>query len=386
MATRETDSAQRRRDAFEKFHNQLGRPWYSPEFEDSLIAVMADPDTSLEDRVYAWCRWRSWFNSSLTPVSDWENGYALDQQDCALDLAWLADGKTAKWVRGITKELRQCARQKDSPERPLRALSKQRMSQAFAGNLRRGTVRYERSALTVPPSPVPDPAPQSSGALDSRLSDVEFLEWARVHYSTDCEEYLVRRDEYYEARKVLRSRYREYAGSRTQNGSILIEENTHKQEETKHTQAAASESTDSPCVCVPDEVSSDPPEPPADSAVPRNALIKAHNSEESWACFWSVYSGFSDSRQEEAKRWWFRHVRSDEYAAEVMGGLLRWKVSDRWSRGIVQHAINFLQKHEYREKPAPKKATSKREEVKDQLMEWADARDRARAHKNGGGT
>jgi hypothetical protein len=184
----------------------------------------------------------------------------------------------------------------------------------------------------------------------------------------------------------IQKRYRSGLQQYFSDRRIIIDEEIEEIEEITHTQEEPSGSGEPSPVCVPDEVSSDPPEAPPTPAVPPNALIKPFAPAESWACFWSVYSKFSDSKQEEAKRWWFRHVRSDEYAAEVMEGLLRWRASDRWSRGIVQHAVNFLKNHEYRESPAPKKAASKREEVKDRLMEWADARDRAKEQRNGGGT
>jgi hypothetical protein len=90
----------------------------------------------------------------------------------------------------------------------------------------------------------------------------------------------------------------------------------------------------------------------------------------------------------EAKAWWFRHVKTADYAAEIMAGLNRWTASDQWNaptRRAIHKAITFLQKHRYREHPEPQRAQSRRELEDQKLAAYGAAMDAQVMRRNGGG-
>jgi hypothetical protein len=90
-----------------------------------------------------------------------------------------------------------------------------------------------------------------------------------------------------------------------------------------------------------------------------------------WEAFWHTYTEpphGNPSRKDDAKDWWKAKVKTADYAAEIIEGLNAHKAGDRWSRGIgVWDAINFLDKHRYREKPPP--AKPKKLSVADEVRE-----------------
>lgn len=158
----------------------------------------------------------------------------------------------------------------------------------------------------------------------------------------------------------------------------------------QHSVSATAEQVDEPA-----RAEAPPERPPHSQGAPNDtkALTRLpFDPGPAWEVFWRLYSrghpfGY-DARELEAKTWWFTNVKTPQYAAQICTGLRRHIESDPWSRGIgVPFAINFLQRHQYRNTPPARQATADELERQEneRLLQWARERDRERGRGGGGG-
>lgn len=155
----------------------------------------------------------------------------------------------------------------------------------------------------------------------------------------------------------------------TESGSVhtfypYVEEKIQRKENYTHTDESVQTAGDGVCV-PPDSVSVPPESPPQEVAV-------RFDPEPAWNVFWNRYP--TKSGENEVRQWWTKHVKSREYACEIIEGLNRHLQSDRWNRNIgIPDPINFLRKHAYKDrpKPQPPPAMTKRETDEQQLKEFA---------------
>ena len=175
----------------EAFRKRTGSQPYTPYLAGALLRTMVSAP-SLSERVYAWLLWRSVGNASEYAVSDWNPKFAkpLDQIDCALDLAWLEQGKSLDWVEKLTEEYREKARTEGSPERPLNLKLKQRISEAFARNADLGRTSPCRRGQPISIVLCFQPSPGSPDKIESGFSrtsledDPAYQEFFRVRTCT----------------------------------------------------------------------------------------------------------------------------------------------------------------------------------------------------------
>jgi len=208
----------------EEFHRRTGLKPFSPEFVESMVAVMRDPRSCLSERVFAWSKWRAWFNSSEHAVSDWDPAIAkpLDQVDAALDLAWFQEGRPIEWVEGMPENYRTRAREPGTPERPPKVKDPARMSEAFTKNDGRGTVICQ--GRKVIPVISPRQAQPSKLRIPATFrTDKEFLTWDKLANSRKFEDWQLARKRIFEEDKLARIRYRMFKSRATSEAANLID-------------------------------------------------------------------------------------------------------------------------------------------------------------------
>ena len=217
---------------FREFYKQVGSKPFAPEFIDSLIAVMrATEGACWTEQVWAWQRWRSWANSSKYAVSDWnpEKAWYLDQLDCCLDLWWFQQGRDVKWIEGQSRKAREeyrkdFRRKPEDREFPDLVGLKQSVNLAFVKLRFRGNVDFEgRKIYALVSPPAAPPIPKITRTTDFHSQDKEFLEWWKITWTTDFQEFEEARKRYNEARKIQRAAYQRYLDQQTSEAPILIE-------------------------------------------------------------------------------------------------------------------------------------------------------------------
>lgn len=215
--------------AYHDFIKRTGNRRFIPEFVASMVRTMEIAEgICLTERVWAWVRWRTWGNSSETAMSSWHSdGWELDQIDCAVDLSWIEQGKTPDEIEDSSRDERARARvQPDIRKR------KAPLSRAFAILKARGQVDLSRGriyALVAPNSPqVVDNRLLVAGSSNYDLQNPDFLSWLQVAGSSDYEEFQSARTSYYQARKVARSRYKEWLEQQPPEAASLFKKKTNR--------------------------------------------------------------------------------------------------------------------------------------------------------------
>src|SRR5215469_5677810 len=128
--------ADNRKLRFDRFFKRIGEPDYLPDFLNSLLAVMANGDRCMNERVLCWAKYRAWGNQSEYAVHICSHeGHnleetALGQENCAHELAWLEAGDRAEWLDAPLNILRA-----EMTRRGIRGIAKSSISRAFGSNL-----------------------------------------------------------------------------------------------------------------------------------------------------------------------------------------------------------------------------------------------------------
>lgn len=199
-----------KKDRFIRFHDELGRPEFAPEFFDSLVAVMADGESCLGERVFAWSRYRAWGNSKKHAIhiyakkTETPAETRLGQADCAMELAWLEAGNRAEWLDAPLKIL-----QKEMERCGIKPVAhKTVVSRAFQFNVRRDTIAPDTGWKI---EPVVSPSCEKISTKVAAARNFEkFRAWRKVARPSNFEEWEVARERYEYQRKVERAEYFEW--------------------------------------------------------------------------------------------------------------------------------------------------------------------------------
>lgn len=221
----QTNNESARQRAFKEFHKRTGVKPFSPDFIDSMVAIMRDPDSCLSERVTVWAKWRAWGNSSEYAVGHWDpekTRRPFDQTDCALDLAWFEEGRPLAFVERAPEDYRAKARQPAAPERPAGVIHKTIMSRAFAKAETRGTLSSDGRKVIPPVSPPENRQPKLLDPATFKDSN-QFLTWFKVADPDNFQKWQEAKTRYFEARKVARIRYREWRKPATSEAAISID-------------------------------------------------------------------------------------------------------------------------------------------------------------------
>lgn len=69
----------------------------------------------------------------------------------------------------------------------------------------------------------------------------------------------------------------------------------------------------------------------------------------SFVQFWKAFP--RNENRKKALEWWRRSKPSEELVQEIAAGLKRWKSSEQWKRGIVPHAVTWLNNARWNDEP-----------------------------------
>jgi hypothetical protein len=217
---------------FREFHKQVGNKPFAPDFIDSLITVMRATEAACwTEQVWAWQRWRSWANSSKYAVSDWnpDKAWYLDQLDCCLDLWWLQQGRDVKWIEGQSRQSREdyrkdFRRKREEQEYPDLVALKNPINHAFSKLHSRGNLDFGgRKIYALVSPPATPPSPKITRTNDLSIKNKKFMDWWKITWTNDFQEFEEARKRYNEARQIARTAYQRYLDQGISEAPILIE-------------------------------------------------------------------------------------------------------------------------------------------------------------------
>jgi hypothetical protein len=242
---------------------------YAPDFLDSLARRMAIAGDAAE-RCLAWLIYRANGNHSLKAIHLYShNGEPpvetdLDQRDCALELAWVEAGHRVEWLDAPLKLFRE-----EAARRGVKPIDKSAVSRGFQFNRDRGSMESGTGqSLRYIPAPNAEKFSDARELCRTKGENVpnltKVIEWAKISYARELQEYQVARSREQQLLKFLTARYKK------ENGSLASETNggtSLEALEALETSEAAAAPVPSPVI---DKTEENPP-PPLLPSLPRKA-------------------------------------------------------------------------------------------------------------------